>query len=59
MAFDKQPGLFEKPKPVSETCSAPAVLHHSTCPVCGGKAVPWRAKLICEQCRTVVLTCCD
>jgi len=32
---------------------------HNTCPACGGKLVPFRAKLVCDRCRTVVETCCE
>ena len=29
------------------------------CPVCDGRIVPMRGKLICERCRAIVETCCD
>ncbi len=29
------------------------------CPVCDGRVVPMRGKLICERCRSIVETCCD
>jgi hypothetical protein len=29
------------------------------CPVCDGRVVPMRGKLVCERCRAIVETCCD
>ena len=29
------------------------------CPVCGGKLVEQRGKLVCSRCRTICETCCE
>ena len=29
------------------------------CPVCGGRLIEQRGKLICSRCRTVCETCCE
>jgi hypothetical protein len=48
------PGLIAKipPRPAPAACS-PA------CPVCGGRLVEIRAKLVCSQCRAICETCCE
>ena len=29
------------------------------CPVCGGRLIEQRGKLVCSRCRTVCETCCE
>ena len=31
----------------------------AACPVCGGRLVEQRGKLICSRCRTISETCCE
>ena len=35
------------------TCDRPA------CPVCDGRVIELRGKLVCLRCHTIVETCCD
>ena len=45
----------ERPVP---RCDRPAEAKPA-CPVCGGRLIEQRAKLICSRCRTVCETCCE
>ena len=43
-----------RPRPVDGRDSCP-----QACPVCGGRLVEQRGKLICSRCRTICETCCE
>jgi hypothetical protein len=50
------PSVIADAPPRAATACASA---RPACPVCGGKLVEQRAKLICSRCRTVCETCCE
>lgn len=51
---DEEPSEDTSQKTESSDCEV-----FNICPVCGGRGIPFRAKLICSQCRTILQTCCD
>lgn len=52
-------------KPPDPPPSAPTVEgekreeRRPACPVCGGRLVERRAKLVCSRCHTICETCCE
>ncbi|MCW5890814.1 MAG: hypothetical protein KIT14_09700 [bacterium] len=46
------------PRPMQRAVEAGATCREA-CPVCDGRVVAMRGKLVCERCRAVVETCCD
>ena len=49
-------------KPVrddSQSLAEGPVSSRPACPVCGGRLIEQRGKLICSRCRTVCETCCE
>ncbi len=47
-----------KPRPDPESPPEPEA-RRPACPVCGGKLVEIRGKLVCSRCRTICETCCE
>ncbi|MGC8644306.1 MAG: hypothetical protein ACP5XB_30970 [Isosphaeraceae bacterium] len=52
MNSEDSPSTPTQPIDRRETCP-PA------CPVCGGKLIELRGKLVCSRCRTICETCCE
>lgn len=49
-----------KPEKASPSAQSPDVdACRPACPVCGGRLVEQKQKLICSRCRTICETCCE
>jgi len=47
-----------KPPPTAPSGETPQA-GRPACPVCGGRLVERRGKLVCSRCRTICETCCE
>jgi hypothetical protein len=46
-----------RPPPKEPSAETPPAT--TACPVCGGRLIEIRAKLVCSRCRTICETCCE
>ena len=54
--MDSRPATEMKREPRRQEQQPPGP---HACPVCGGRLIEQRGKLICGRCRTVCETCCE
>jgi hypothetical protein len=53
------PDVGRTTRPADDSDSHEKEADGPACPVCGGRLVDIRRKLCCEQCHSIVETCCD
>ncbi|MEX1096894.1 MAG: hypothetical protein WED34_12680 [Planctomycetales bacterium] len=54
--------MHRKPKSPPAEAARPSTRANErrpACPVCGGRLVEIKHKLVCSRCRTICETCCD
>ncbi|MGH7127844.1 MAG: hypothetical protein ACREIV_04710 [Planctomycetaceae bacterium] len=47
------------PQPPANSPPIPAPPPRPACPVCGGRLVEIRQKLVCDRCHAICETCCE
>jgi hypothetical protein len=56
MLEDARPGDNQR---IAENSPAIPARLESICPVCGGRLIEIKQKWLCENCHSIVATCCD